>query len=126
NAVTADAQVVAAKASISQAQATLKQARANLPYATIISPVDGIVLSRAVDVGQTVAASLQAPTLFTIAEDLSVMQIDTSVAEGDVGNLKEGMKASFGVDAFPGKTFTGTVRQVRNAPTTNQGFVTYD
>lgn len=123
---TAQAQIVAAKAEISRAAASLKQAKTNLSYATIVSPVDGVVLSRAVDVGQTVAASLQAPTLFTIAEDLARMQIDTSVAEGDVGNLKEGMKASFTVDAFPGKTFEGVVRQVRNAPTTNQGVVTYD
>ena len=84
------------------------------------------MLSRAVDVGQTVAASLQAPVLFTIAEDLARMQIDTAVAEADVGRLKEGMKATFTVDAFPGKTFKGIVRQVRNAPTTTQGVVTYD
>jgi len=122
----ADAAVLASKAQVSQAIANLKQARTNLSYATIVSPVDGIVLSRAVDVGQTVAASLQAPTLFTIAEDLSKMLIDTSVAEGDVGNLKEGMQATFTVDAFPGKKFSGTVRQVRNSPTTNQGVVTYD
>lgn len=123
---TAQAQIVAAKAEISRASANLKQARTNLGYATIYSPVDGVVLSRAVDVGQTVAASLQAPTLFTIAEDLARMQINTAVAEGDVGALREGMKATFTVDAFPGKTFDGVVRQVRNAPTTNQGVVTYD
>jgi HlyD family secretion protein len=123
---TAQAQIIAAKAEVSRASATLKQARTNLGYATIYSPVDGVVLSRAVDVGQTVAASLQAPTLFTIAEDLARMQIDTAVAEGDVGALAEGMKATFTVDAFPGKTFDGLVRQVRNAPTTNQGVVTYD
>jgi len=111
---------------VSQANANLKQARTNLSYATIISPVDGVVLSRAVDVGQTVAASLQAPTLFTIAEDLARMQIDTAVAEADVGRLTEGMKATFTVDAFPGRQFTGVVRQVRNAPTTTQGVVTYD
>jgi HlyD family secretion protein len=116
----------AAKAQVSQAAANLKQARTNLSYATIISPVDGVVLSRAVDVGQTVAASLQAPTLFTIAEDLARMQIDTAVAEADVGRLTEGMKATFTVDAFPGKTYEGVVRQVRNAPTTTSGVVTYD
>ena len=109
-----------------QARAQLDQSRTNLSYATIYSPVDGVVLSRAVDVGQTVAASLSAPTLFTIAEDLSRMQIDTSVAEGDVGRLTEKMKATFSVDAFPGKTFNGIVRQVRNSPTTTQGVVTYD
>ncbi|HEX8110087.1 MAG TPA: efflux RND transporter periplasmic adaptor subunit, partial [Kofleriaceae bacterium] len=104
----------------------LAQAKLNLSYATIYSPVDGVVLSRAVDVGQTVAASLQAPVLFTIAEDLARMQIDTAVAEGDVGRLTEGMKATFTVDAFPGRQFQGVVRQVRNAPTTTQGVVTYD
>lgn len=123
---TANAQISASKAEVSRAAANLSQAKTNLSYATIISPVDGVVLSRAVDVGQTVAASLQAPTLFTIAEDLARMQIDTSVAESDVGRLKEGTKATFTVDAFPGKTFEGTVRQVRNAPTTTSGVVTYD
>jgi HlyD family secretion protein len=123
---TALAQIVASKAEISRASANLKQARTNLGYATIYSPVDGVVLSRAVELGQTVASSMQAPTLFTIAEDLARMQIDTAVAEGDVGALKDGMKATFTVDAFPGKTFNGIVRQVRNAPTTNQGVVTYD
>jgi len=122
----AQAGVVASKAEISRAVANLKQARTNLSYATIYSPVDGVVLSRAVELGQTVASSLQAPTLFTIAEDLKKMQIDTAVAEGDVGALKEGTKASFTVDAFPGKQFAGVVRQVRNAPTTTQGVVTYD
>jgi HlyD family secretion protein len=122
----AAASVSAAKAQVNQAAANLKQARTNLSYATINSPVDGVVLSRAVDVGQTVQASLQAPTLFTIAEDLSRMQIDTAVAEADVGRLTEGMKATFTVDAFPGKTFDGVVRQVRNAPTTTSGVVTYD
>lgn len=123
---TAIATVAASNAQVSQAAANLKQARTNQSYATIISPVDGVVLSRAVDVGQTVAASLQAPTLFTIAEDLSRMQIDTAVAEADVGRLTESMKATFTVDAFPGKTFEGQVRQVRNAPTTTSGVVTYD
>lgn len=123
---TAQAQIVAAKAEISRAAASLKQARTNLGYATIYSPVDGVVLSRQVELGQTVQSSMQAPTLFTIAEDLARMQIDTAVAEGDVGALKDGMKATFTVDAFPGKQFEGVVRQVRNAPTTNQGVVTYD
>ncbi|MGE0869268.1 MAG: efflux RND transporter periplasmic adaptor subunit [Kofleriaceae bacterium] len=123
---TARAAVTAAKAQASQAAANVAQAKLNLSYATIYSPVDGVVLSRSVDVGQTVAASLQAPTLFTIAEDLSHMQIDTQVSEGDVGQITEKMKATFTVDAFPGKTFEGVVRQVRNAPTTTQGVVTYD
>ncbi|HMG24128.1 MAG TPA: efflux RND transporter periplasmic adaptor subunit, partial [Kofleriaceae bacterium] len=123
---TAKAALSASRASQAQAQATLAQAKLNQSYATIYSPVDGVVLSRAVDVGQTVAASLQAPVLFTIAEDLARMQIDTAVSEGDVGRLVEGMKATFTVDAFPGRQFTGVVRQVRNAPTTTQGVVTYD
>jgi len=123
---TARAALLAAKATQAQAAANLSQAKLNLSYATIYSPVDGVVLSRAVDVGQTVAASLQAPVLFTIAEDLARMQIDTSVAEGDVGRLVESMKATFTVDAFPGRQFSGVVRQVRNAPTTTQGVVTYD
>jgi HlyD family secretion protein len=123
---TARASLVAAKATRSQAGANLAQAKLSLTYATIYSPVDGIVLSRTVDRGQTVAASLQAPTLFTIAEDLSRMQIDTAVSEADVGRLVEDMKATFTVDAFPGRQFDGKVRQVRNAPTTTQGVVTYD
>ena len=116
----------ASKAQVEQAKENLDQVKTNLSYATIVSPVDGVVLSRAVDVGQTVASSFSAPTLFTIAEDLSRMQIDTAVAEGDVGQLKANMKATFTVDAFPGKTFDGVVRQVRNSPTTTQGVVTYD
>ncbi len=120
------ASLAAAKAQVSLAAANLKQARTNLSYATIYSPVDGVVLSRSVELGQTVAASLSAPVLFTIAEDLARMQIDTAVAEADVGRLKEAMKATFTVDAFPGKTFEGVVRQVRNAPTTTSGVVTYD
>lgn len=123
---TSKAALAAAKASVSQSYANLSQARTNLGYATIYSPIDGVVLTRSYDVGQTVQSSFSAPTLFTIAADLSVMQIDTSVSESDVGALKEGMKATFTVDAFPGKTFEGTVRQVRNSPTTTQGVVTYD
>ena len=123
---TAKASLLAAKASAQQASAQLAQAKTNLSYATIISPVDGVVLSRAVEKGQTVQSSMTAPTLFTIAEDLAVMQIDTAVSEADVGLLKESMDAQFTVDAFAGRTFKGKVRQVRNAPTTTQGVVTYD
>ena len=123
---TAKAALLAARATQAQAAANLSQAKMSLSYATIYSPVDGVVLSRAVDVGQTVAASLQAPVLFTIAEDLARMQIDTAVAEGDVGRLQEKMAATFTVDAFPGRQFKGVVRQVRNSPTTTQGVVTYD
>jgi HlyD family secretion protein len=114
-------------AQVEQNRAQLDQAKLNLSYATIYSPVNGIVLSRAVDVGQTVAASLSAPTLFTIAEDLSRMQIDTSVAESDVGRLDDqGVTVTFTVDAFPGKVFKGSIQQIRNSPTTTQGVVTYD
>jgi HlyD family secretion protein len=122
----AKASLTASRAQVSQAAANLKQARTNLEYATIMSPVNGVVLSRAVELGQTVASSLQAPTLFTIAEDLSRMQIDTAVAESDVGRLNDGVKVTFTVDAFPGKTFEAVVRQVRNSPTNQSGVVTYD
>jgi HlyD family secretion protein len=123
---TAKATLIANKAAVSQAYANLAQAKAQLGYTTIYSPIDGIVLTRSYDVGQTVQSSLSAPTLFTIAADLSLMQIDTSVSESDVGRLTEKMKAQFTVDAFPGKIFEGTVRQVRNSPTTTAGVVTYD
>jgi len=126
NADAAHATVAAAKGSVEQAQAALHQARVNLAYTRIYSPTDGVVISRNVDVGQTVAASLQAPTLFVVAEDLRKMQVDTSVAEADIGRLKDGMPASFTVDAYPGETFRGTVRQIRNAPQTVQNVVTYD
>lgn len=122
----AAAQVTSAEAALAQAQAALNEAQVNLKYATIVSPTDGIVISRSVDVGQTVAASLQAPTLFTIAEDLRKMQVDTSVAESDVGRLQDGMRATFTVDAWPGVTFEGTIRQIRNAAQTVQNVVTYD
>jgi HlyD family secretion protein len=122
----ARAGVDAARGAVEQAQAALHQARINLAYTDIYSPTDGVVISRNVDVGQTVAASLQAPTLFVIAEDLRKMQVDTSVAEADIGRLRDGMPASFTVDAYPGETFRGTVRQIRNAPQTVQNVVTYD
>jgi HlyD family secretion protein len=120
------ASVQAAEGALEQARAALHQAEVNLAYTRIASPTNGVVISRNVDVGQTVAASLQAPTLFVIAEDLSKMQVDTSVAEADVGRLRAGMPATFTVDAFPGEVFRGTVRQVRNAPQTVQNVVTYD
>ena len=101
-------------------------AEVNLAYTTIKSPIDGVVISRSVDVGQTVAASLSAPTLFTIAEDLGKMQVDTSVAEADVGKLRPDMPATFIVDAYPQERFRGKVRQIRNAPQTVQNVVTYD
>ncbi|HXY40198.1 MAG TPA: efflux RND transporter periplasmic adaptor subunit [Vicinamibacteria bacterium] len=126
NADAARAQVEASKGAVAQAEASLNQAKINLAYTDIYSPTDGTVISRSVDVGQTVAASLQAPTLFVIAQDLRKMQVDTSVAEADIGGLHDGMPATFTVDAYPGQAFTGKVRQIRNAPQTVQNVVTYD
>ena len=120
------AAVQAAEGTVAQARASLSQARVNLAYTDIRSPTSGTVISRNVDVGQTVAASLQAPTIFVIAEDLAKMQVDTSVAEADVGRLKGGMAATFTVDAYPSEAFRGTVRQIRNSPQTLQNVVTYD
>jgi len=122
----AKAQVEAAAAAITQARAALDQAAVNLEYTTVQSPIDGIVVSRNVDVGQSVAASLQAPTLFVIAEDLRKMEVHTSVAESDVGQLHPGTKAEFTVDAFPGETFAGTVKQVRYEAVNISNVVTYD
>lgn len=126
NADVARAQIEAAKGSVEQARAALHQAEVNLAYTNIVSPTNGVVISRNVDAGQTVAASLQAPVLFLIAEDLAKMQVDTSVAEADVGKLWAGMTATFTVDAYPSERFTGQVRQIRNAPQTVQNVVTYD
>jgi HlyD family secretion protein len=120
------ADVESAAAGIQQARAALDQAQLNMSYTRILSPIDGIVISRSIDVGQTVAASFQAPTLFTIAQDLTKMQVDTNVAEGDVGKLHEKMDATFTVDAYPTRTFRGVVRQVRDNATTIQNVVTYD
>jgi HlyD family secretion protein len=117
--------IKAAEASVMQTRGALKQAETNLNYATIRSPVDGIVVSRNVDVGQTVAASFQTPTLFTIAQDLTKMEIDTSVDESDISKLKVGQPASFTVDAYPELQFTGKVIQIRNAPIVTQNVVTY-
>jgi len=126
NAQSADAQIQAMEGEVAQARASLYQADVNLGYTTITSSIDGTVISRNVDVGQTVAASLQAPTLFTIAQDLKKMQVDTNVSEADVGKLGAGMPTSFAVDAFPGETFKGVIRQIRNAPQSVQNVVTYD
>jgi len=114
-----------AKASVEQTQAQFDRAKINLAYSVIMSPTDGTVISRSVDVGQTVAASLQAPTLFTIAQDLRVMQIETDIDEADIGGLKEGMEATFTVDAFPDQTFHGQIQQIRYAAQTTSGVVTY-
>src|SRR5258708_7719023 len=126
NAKAADGDVVAAHGQVAQARARLNQARVNLNYTTILSPITGVVISRSVDVGQTVAASLAAPTLFVIAQDLTKMQVDTSVAEADIGKLRAGLNATFTVDAFPSRKFKGVIRQIRNAPQTLQNVVTYD
>ena len=123
---TAKAGVSATKAAVAQADAALRNALTNLGYTRIVSPVDGIVVSRNVDVGQTVAASFQTPTLFTIAQDLTKMQIDTSVDEADIGRVKVGQDVDFTVDAYPDVTFKGKVGQVRIAPITVQNVVTYD
>ena len=114
------------KAQVAQAQASLNQTMVDFNNATIRSPVDGTVISRTVDVGQTVAASLQAPTLFTIANDLSKMQVHTSVDEADVGSIWVEQTITFTVDAYPARRFKGKVSQVRNAPTTVQNVVTYN
>jgi HlyD family secretion protein len=129
----AQADLDTAVANLHQAQATLQiqnanleTAKINLAHCTITSPIDGIVISRSVDVGETVAAAMNAPVLFTIANDLSKMQIDANVAEGDVGELQNGQAVNFTVDAYPYRTFHGVVAQVRNSPVTVQNVVTYD
>jgi HlyD family secretion protein len=126
NARAAAAQVRANQGAREQAAAALYQAEINLDYTTIVSPIDGVVVSRNVDVGQTVAATFQSPTLFLIAQDLRQMQVDTNVAEADVGRLSRGMAATFTVDAYPNDIFGGTIRQVRKNPQILQNVVTYD
>ena len=115
-----------AEANVKIKEGALEKTRVDLDHCTITSPIDGIVISRNVDVGQTVAASLQAPVIFTIANDLSKMQIDANVAEADVGGVAIDQDVEFTVDAFPARTFRGKVVQVRNAPITVQNVVTYD
>ncbi|NCT66203.1 MAG: efflux RND transporter periplasmic adaptor subunit [Rhodanobacteraceae bacterium] len=115
-----------AQAQVRIAQAQLDQNRANLRYAVIRSPVSGVVVERTVDIGQTVAASFQTPTLFRIAKDLKDMQIDSSFAEADIGQIRPGQAVTFTVDAFPGRVFHAAVRQVRLNPTSQQNVVTYD
>src|SRR6266568_1446924 len=114
------------EANVKIKQGALDKVKADLDHCTITSPIDGVVISRSVDVGQTVAASLQAPVIFQIANDLTKMQIDSNVAEADVGVLEIGQDVDFTVDAFPMRTFHGKVVQVRNAPITVQNVVTYD
>jgi len=115
----------AAKAAVLQAKADRDMAATNLVFTRITSPIDGIVVSRSVDVGQTVAAAFQAPTLFLIANDLTKMQILANIDEADVGKVRAGLEARFTVDAYPGETFSGVIRDVRQAPTTIQNVVTY-
>ncbi len=126
NARAAHASVDQANGQLAQARAQLEQSRTNLRYTDIVSPTDGVVISRAVNVGQTVAASLQAPVIFTIAQDLKKMEVHTNVAESDIGRLKPGMRVTFTVDAYPGEPFRGSIRDIRNAPQVVQNVVTYD
>ena len=121
----AQAEIAAARAQIASTQAGISSAYTNLSYTKIYSPIDGVVTNRAIDPGQTVAASFQAPVLFVIAEDLSKMRVYADIDEADVGKLSEAMKAEATVDAFPGEKFNGTVSQVRYNPNTVQGVVTY-
>lgn len=114
------------EAQVSQAQAALNSAETELRYTKIISPVDGIVVSKEVEVGQTVAASFQTPTLFNVAEDLTKMQIEASVVEADIAKVEEGQTTEFSVDSFPDETFYGIVTQVRNNPVTTSNVVTYE
>jgi HlyD family secretion protein len=122
----ARAAVDQATGQLAQARASLSQAETNLRYTDILSPTDGVVISRAVNKGQTVAASLQAPVIFTIAQDLRAMEVHTNVAESDIGRLKKDMRVSFTVDAYPGEPFRGSIRDIRNAPQIVQNVVTYD
>ena len=118
-------QIRAAQAQINQALASYSTAESNLRYTKITSPVDGVVISRAVDVGQTVAASFQTPELFSVAQDLTQMQIEASVSEADIGKVKKGQGVEYTLDGYPDETFTGKVSQVRISPTTVSNVVTY-
>ncbi|MBS1191627.1 MAG: Secretion protein HlyD [Rhodocyclaceae bacterium] len=115
-----------AEAQLAQARAAADKDQVNLNYTVITSPVSGVVVDRVVDLGQTVAASFQTPTLIKIAQDLSKMAIDTSFAEADIGNIQEGQKVRFSVDAFPNRSFQGVVQQIRLNPTNQQNVVTYN
>ncbi len=122
----ATTQLTSAQSQVKQAQAGLEQAQLDLNHTQITAPVDGIVIARHMDVGQTVAASFQSPTIFEIAQDLTKMQVDTNVDEADVGQVKLGQPARFTVDAYPGTTFQGSVTQIRQAPINVQNVITYD
>jgi HlyD family secretion protein len=121
----ADAQLLEARAMVQRTEAALKQAQTNLERTRIRSPVDGVVVDRSIEVGQIVAASLQAPTLFTIAKDLRDMQVNMSIDESSIGRISPGLRVEFTVDAYPGRRFAGRVEQVRLSPTTSQNVVTY-
>ena len=122
----ARAQLALDESSVKQMEAQLAEAQLTLGYTDITSPVDGVVVSRSVDVGQTVAASFQTPELFKIAQDLTKMQVQANVSESDIGGVHEGQVATFTVDAYPGRVFEGKVVQVRNSPITVQNVVTYN
>jgi HlyD family secretion protein len=122
---TSQAQLKSVEAQLVQAEAALNQARVNLQHAVIVSPIDGIVIERSVDVGQTVAASLQSPTIFKIAADMTKMQVNASIDESDIGRVAAGQYVSFTVDAYPGDTFRGTMAQVRLQPAVVQNVTTY-
>jgi HlyD family secretion protein len=122
----AKAQVKQAKAQIQQVEEAVKTAEVNLSYTTITSPIDGIVVARSVDKGQTVAASLQAPTLFTIANDLTQMQVIANIDQADIGVINQSNRVSFTVDAFPGQNFSGTINQIRLSPQNVQNVITYN
>lgn len=121
----AEVDFLSAQAQMTQAKAALDKAKIDLNYTRIVSPVDGIVISKEVELGQTVAASFQTPTLFLVAEDLTKMQIEVFISEADISKIKEGQDVEFSVDAYPDTTFKGVVSQVRNSPTTIQNVVTY-
>jgi HlyD family secretion protein len=122
----AQAQLAVAEAAVKQAQAALEAAELDLTYTVIKSPIDGIVISRQVEVGQRVNASMSIPVIFMVAQDLTKMQVDANVSEADIGGMTEGRDVAFTVDAYPGERFQGKIRQVRNAPISVQNVVTYD
>ena len=122
----ASAQIGLDEATIALQEAQLHAAEINLGYTDIISPVDGTIVTRAVEMGQTVAASFQTPTLFLVGTDLTIMQVDTNVSESDIGAIKPGDKASFTVESFPNRVFNAQVTEVRQSPQTIQNVVTYD
>lgn len=122
----ANENIASAQQQVASAQESVKQAQTNLSYATITSPIDGIVLSKSVEEGQTVAASFNTPELFTIAQDLTNMQVVANVDEADIGDVKPGERVTFTVDAYPDDTFSGTVKQVRQEATTTNNVVTYE